>query len=282
MVPDAPRAPGYIVIVTGLSFPFVMIMSSCDIDTCSLLTNAGFWAVSFQSFSHLPISSFNSVGLTTQISFRASTHLLASWNILVKISAGIRTPSSCVNMKCFDEYTSCIHATDIRCVRAICRIVGFRPVLITCSIAVLSSKKRICFCFGNKRCHSSSPGRPTIRNAWLVDTISASGVDVETQPCLLLIPVTGQKDLGPLIDRNTPVVDFAVGTCPAKSASAARTACRFSASSAIQPICTKSMDESMYSTSLCNRLSQSLVHLVNEHASHPIIRYKSILTKRAP
>ena len=114
-------------------------------------------------------------------------------------------------------------------------MVGFLPERMHCSIARLSSKNLILGACGNIFFHKSRAGKPIVRKAWLLLTISDSGVDVDTQPCFLLTPVIGQQVLGPLITRYAPVVDFCVGTHPAKSASAYSAASREVNGSPIQP-----------------------------------------------
>ena len=65
-------------------------------------------------------------------------------------------------------------------------------------------------------------------------------VEVLTHPCRLDKPRMGQQELGPLMHKNTPVVDLCVNTHPAKSASAYNTGISMSKGSASQPTCAAS------------------------------------------
>ena len=58
------------------------------------------------------------------------------------------------------------------------------------------------------------------RSARLIDAISASGVEWETQLCFFVFAARGIKDLGPTSAMNAPDVDRKVSLSPAKSASA--------------------------------------------------------------
>ena len=68
--------------------------------------------------------------------------------------------------------------------------------------------------------HKVTPGIPSVRSAKSNATTSASGVLWETHVWRFEHEFKGKKVLGPWMHRNTPDVDLAVSTQPAKSASA--------------------------------------------------------------
>ena len=73
-------------------------------------------------------------------------------------------------------------------------------------------------------------------NPWNKDTISASGVEVDTHPCFLDCAARGKCDFGPFMHKYDPDVDLLDIEHPPRSASANMCKSKSSTSSAIKPI----------------------------------------------
>ena len=104
-----------------------------------------------------------------------------------------------------------------------CLMVGFFPDWMTEIAVVLSSLNSTCSFRRNNTSQRKRAGRPSDRTAVSAATSSASGVLCETQVCLLLMPVSGKRLLGPTMQRKMPVVERYDPTSPARSASEYRT-----------------------------------------------------------
>ena len=67
--------------------------------------------------------------------------------------------------------------------------------------------------------HNAMAGMPSVLTAVSAATISASGVECDTHDWRLLVAESPANEYGPLMHRNTPVVDLIDSLHPAKSAS---------------------------------------------------------------
>ena len=130
---------------------------------------------------------------------------------------------------------SCTHCRLTPCVRETCRRFGVLPDIMICIVAVLSSISVRFTDLPRIACHNIRAGNPTTRNARSAATISASGVECDTQVCFLEIAESGKNEFGPTRARYTPDVDLIVTLHPAKSASEYSASLRSLAGSQICP-----------------------------------------------
>jgi hypothetical protein len=89
-----------------------------------------------------------------------------------------------------------------------CLSAGFLPVLMMRIVASLSSMTPRPTFLSRISSQTLRAGIPRVRIAMLMDTISASGVECDTQLCFFVLAASGMKECGPTIAKKAPEVDL--------------------------------------------------------------------------
>ena len=168
----------------------------------------------------------NTWSLKWPTSDRFLSQTFTSVKCLVMRSPAWYSVGHSTNMKHFSTNLSFNQATSILCVLDMCLMLGFLPVITIRHAAELSSISLIVICFPSTFSHKLRAGIACFASPWSIATISASGVDLDTDVCFLLTAASGTNDVGPTMHMKIPDVLFASFRSPARSASQYNTSSR--------------------------------------------------------